>query len=409
MDISIIKHDKCRLCGSKKVVRFLTLDGLPLTDNLLTKKELGTEFIFPLDLYVCEECFLVQTLHDVNVGEYYKDYLYSISFSEFARRFAELLAKRLVEKYGSAVELNVIDIGGGDGLQLEYFKKLGANVFCIEPSEYLSKISRGKGIDTASCLFTFDTVQRIPEKYLPANIVVSSYTFDHVSDPKDFLKAIRKIIDREKGVVVIEVHDFEKIRNRREYCLFQHEHTTYYTTATLQNVLASEHFVLLETEILTNQEKRGNSLLVVAAPEESIWAREAKNKISLNEYCKTSTYEKFGIEIKESLQKFRSYVEKRTNEGVVLAGFGAAGRGILSLAASEVSFPKIRCMFDNNRSIHSYYTPRSHVLIESPEKIEDFGVNEIIVFSYGYFGEIKNSLKGFIENGGKLTSLLEVI
>ena len=53
---------------------------------------------------------------------------------------------------------------------------------------------------------------------------------------------------------------------RRETCLFEHEHSIYLTSDSFARLLDRAGFELLTTELLPAGERRGNSLLVVAAP-----------------------------------------------------------------------------------------------------------------------------------------------
>ncbi len=81
----------------------------------------------------------------------------------------------------------------------------------------------------------------------------------------------------------------------------------------------------------------------------------------------------------------------------------------MSLATSGISNKEFSFLCDINSSIHGYYTPKSHILLVSPRHLLDDWVDEVIVFSFGYMKEITDSLTDYTNNGGKLTSLLEVL
>ena len=66
------------------------------------------------------------------------------------------------------------------------------------------------------------------------DLVLLSYTFDHLQRPREFLKNIDKIIN-ENGLLVVEIHDLDKIFTNLEFCLFEHEHSIYL------NKLSAEH------------------------------------------------------------------------------------------------------------------------------------------------------------------------
>ena len=64
---------------------------------------------------------------------------------------------------------------------------------------------------------------------------------------------------------------------------------------------------------------------------------------------------------------------------------------------------------DKNPGFHGRYTPGSHIPIHSPERLLTDPVDEVIVFSFGYFQEISEELKEFTNRGGKLISLLDIL
>src|SRR6266404_9808056 len=114
-DISIRKN--CRVCGSERLREFLNLSGMPLIDDYLREDTLGSELIWPLSIFLCLDCGLTQTAHDINERNYYDDYQYSPSVSPFAQRFMQRLAEELWQKYQLRPGDSVIEIGSSDGSQ----------------------------------------------------------------------------------------------------------------------------------------------------------------------------------------------------------------------------------------------------------------------------------------------------
>ena len=408
MKCTVVARTTCRLCGSDQLTSFLTLPDMPLTDQLLRKEELGTEFLWPIGVYVCDQCGLAQTLHDLSASSYYHDYQYSASWSPFARRFMQRLALETWQTCRLQPGDTVIDIGCSDGELLFHLKTLGAQVFGFEPSEVLAHAARSRGIPVSSRLFDHSTVQAIPVELLPAQVVVSTYTFDHLPDPLGFLHAVRKILDQERGVLIMEVHDLEKIVERREYCLFAHEHTAYYTMATLGMMLQQAGFVTIDGPLIPEAERRGNSLLVVATPHGSMFAPRQNTPSPTPLPCASDSCLDFGRAVQGSIRRLRLHVEQERRRGRRLAGYGAGGRGVLTLAAiaSPGSFAYI-C--DTNPHLHGYYTPKSHIQIVSPDHVFEDPVKEMIVFSFGYIKEISEMLACYVAKGGQLVSLLDLL
>jgi hypothetical protein len=244
----------------------------------------------------------------------------------------------------------------------------------------------------------------------PAAVLLLTYTFDHLPDPLAFLHAVRGVLDPERGVLLIEVHDLAKIIERRETCLFEHEHSIYLSARTMQKLLASAGFRLLATGLVGESERRGNSLLIAAAMEGS--SRCGTAEILGEDLCRLdnwTTYQVFGDVVRQSNARLLHYVSNRIESGARLAGYGAGGRGVITLAMAGLTSKEIAYVCDQNGSFHGLYAPRSHVQVVPPSRIREDPVDELIVFSYGYLDEIRAELREFTEGGGHITSILDIL
>jgi SAM-dependent methyltransferase len=410
MKYQVTERSACRVCGSDRLVRFLDLPDMPMSDDMPRPEQRGSEFLWPIRVYRCEGCGTTQTLHDVEVRDYYQEYHYSAAFSPLMQRFMKQLAQEVWQRYGFQEGEVAVEVGSGDGAQLACFQALGARVFGFEPSAPLVEASQKRGVPVVQRLFTEDAEADIPPNMLPVQVILLTYTFDHLPDPVRFLASVRKVLDPEQGVLVIEVHDLEKIIRRREFCLFEHEHATYCTAATMQALLRRAGFELINIDLVPEQQRRGNSLLVVAALQGSKLASQAlptlRDKPPLDD---AKSYRAFGEEVHRSIGRFRNWVKASRRAGRRIAGYGAAGRGILTLAA--VADPgDFAYVCDKNTSLHGYSTPKSHVPIVGLSRVfEEPRVDEIVVFSFGYFKEIAADLAEYTAKGGKLVSMLDLL
>jgi len=406
---SVRTRSACRICGSKRVMRYLSLPDMPLTDNLLSEDELGGEFLFPIDVFFCQDCLASQTLHDVTSAGYYDEYEYSVGGSSFVRRFMERLSKEVWERFSLRRGDSVIEVGSGDGAQLSFFKSLGARVLGFEPSHQLCEASRRIGVDVVTALFDAQSTERIPSEMRPARVILLEYTFDHLPEPGAFLRQVRDLLDPNRGVVIIEVHDLERIFDRCEYCLFDHEHTTYMTAATMQRFLAREGLTMLAGHLVPYDLRRGNSLLIAAVPEESVWSRSLGcEDLPADRFRDPETYRHAGKRILATVERMREIIKTKRSGGARLAGYGAGGRGIATLAASADP-GDIEFLCDRNPAIHGKYTPKSHVPICEPQRLFKDITDETIVFSFGYFQEIAEQLRPYTAKGGELISLLDLL
>jgi ubiquinone/menaquinone biosynthesis C-methylase UbiE len=402
------QRSACRLCGSGDMAEFLRLGDAPFTDDFVAPDQHGAEFAAPLSVWICRACWTAQTQHDVEVTEYYRDYNYSVAASPFAQRFMARLAEETMSRYGLGTGATVLEVGSGDGAQLAQFQARGAQVLGFEPSADLCATSRANGVPVSECLFDAQTADRIPAQLRPADAIVLTYTFDHLPEPLPFLEAVRGVLDPERGVLVIEVHDLEQIMRRRETCLFEHEHSVYLTRRSFRRLLERAGFELLTTQLLPDSERRGNSLLIVAGVRGTHHVPEPidDGPAELDEW---KTYADFGNAVAESHEALRHYVHAARANGRRLAGYGAGGRGVMTLAGTGLGARDIAYLCDRSPHAHGLLAPVSHVPICDPGRLAEDPVDEVIVFSYGYLDEIREQLAAELDVVPRLTSVLDLL
>ena len=402
-------NSTCRVCGSSKLFGFLKLDDMPFTDDFIEKEKIGTEFLFPINIFYCMDCDTVQTQHDVAVDEYYEDYQYSVGESSFASAFMKGLAEKLCSTYFEGQEkIKVLEIGSGDGGQLVPFKELGCEVLGYEPSSFLVEVAAKKGIPSIQGLFTEDTANNLPDDFKDVQIIILSYTFDHIPDPIGFLNAAKKILNKTNGILVVENHDLEKIFERQEYCLFEHEHSIYLTKSTTISLAKKNGLEVVEFDVLPEKMRRANSLIFVMTKEGSAFSSKAINEYPLLNYREKAFYLAQADEIKKGIQNFERHISEASKSGKTIAGYGAGGRGIMTLSALE-NAGDIKYLVDKKPKSKGVYSPKSHLPVYGIEHLETERVDEVIVFSFGYMDEIKKDLKKMGYNEDQIISMLDIL
>jgi SAM-dependent methyltransferase len=409
MSINISHRSGCRVCSSKNVKSFLNLPNMPFTDDFVSNENLGQEFCADINIYVCLDCFATQTQHDVDVADYYQNYQYSVGSSRFATTFMSNLATVCIENYFKQVpKPRVLEIGSGDGEQLIFFKKLGCDVLGYEPSSYLVEFAIKKGVPTIQGLFDKDSINKLPNNFQKVDIILLSYTFDHIPEPIELLKAVNKILDDRQGILIIEVHDLEKIFERSEFCLFEHEHSIYLTPSNAQSLLSFEGFSIINLDILPEQSRRANSLLFVATKNDSLLSTFKVDVIKKSDFNRFDFYKNQASLIKERIKNLESFIDTRNRQGRKIAGYGAGGRGVMTLSAIN-NASSLEYLVDKNPKGENIFTPKSYVPVFGINKLNEDPVDDIIVFSFGYMKEIKEDLKIFGYSSEQFYSMIDIL
>lgn len=402
-------NNKCRVCGGSELFNFLQLDNMPFTDDFIEENKKGTEFLYPINIYYCKDCNTVQTQHDVAVDEYYEDYQYSVGESAFATEFMNGIAKEVLSKYfANASNIKVLEIGSGDGGQLVPFKNSGCKVLGYEPSSFLVEVAAQKGVPSVQGLFNEAAIPNLPDDFKDVDIILLSYTFDHIPDPIDFLNAVHKILNKERGILIIENHDLQKIFERKEYCLFEHEHSIYLTKQTAISLAKQNGMEVIDFDVLPENKRRANSLVFVMTKQGSDFSNQAINKFDLPQYKDTNFYTEQASLIYKGINNFETYINNAVLQGKKLAGYGAGGRGVMTLAALN-NANKLEYLVDKKPKKENVFSPKSHLPVYKINHLSTERVDEVIVFSFGYMEEIKADLikLGYREN--QIISMLKIL
>ncbi len=382
---------------------------MPFTDDFISPGQFGQEFRADIDVFVCPECFTAQTQHDVEVGDYYEDYQYSVGESATASRFMRLLAERLeAAYYPEESGRKVLEVGSGDGGQLVAFRETGCRVLGYEPSSVLCETAEAKGIATIQGLFTASSIAQLPADFREVDVVMLSYTFDHLPEPRAFLAACRSIINQTDGLLVVEIHNLEKIIERQEYCLFEHEHSIYLTEKTAQQMCQREGFEIIDFDVVPEADRRANSLIFVATPKGSKLAERSVHPRTPDDYSRLEFYHEVDGEIRRGIGNLERFVDQMTARGKRVAGYGAGGRGVMTLAAMR-NAGSFCYLVDKRPKGRGLVVPKSGIPLAGIDRLKTDPVDEILVFSFGYLPEIRAEVGALGYAPEQFHSLLDVL
>ena len=407
---SVTERNECRVCSSSNVVKFLSFSNVPFFDEVLKCSEEGKEFLFPMDVYFCSDCRSVQSLHDVNIESYYRSYQYVASDSLFVREYMESLARYSSQLFDLRSNDKVIDIGAADGYFLSCFNQLGLKVLGFEAAENLVEIANKSGITVLNSLFTEETIKDIPHEFKNAQLITLLHTFDHLTDPVKFLDAIKQILDPDRGVLLLEVHDLKDIIEKNETALFGHEHATYLHLGSLSRLLMSQGFRIVDYNFIDKNLMRGSSMLIAASLSGSkVSVSKELDPGSLEYLDQLETFLGYNKFVTKAYQKLREFIKNERKNSRKVAGYGGWGRGITFLAMAGLDNSLLEFIADKNTKLHGNITPGSHVEIVSPNRIQIEAVDTVIVFNYAYIHEIRDTHSKFIADGGKILSVIEIM
>ena len=91
-----------------------------------------------------------------------------------------------------------------------------------------------------------------------------------------------------------------------------------------------------------------------------------------------------------------------------IAGYGAGGRGVMTLASMK-NANNFKFLIEKNPKSKNIYAPGSGVPIVNLGHLKENSVDEILVFSYGYMNEIKKDLKNYGYESNQIKSFIDIM
>jgi len=139
----------CRFCGANLRRTFVDLGMSPLCETYPSFADLNRgEIYYPLHVYVCEQCFLVQLEQYESAENIFSDYPYFSSYSDSWLKHCEDYCAEMIARFGLNRQSSVVEVASNDGYLLQYFVRGNVPVLGVEPAANVAKVAVEKGVPT---------------------------------------------------------------------------------------------------------------------------------------------------------------------------------------------------------------------------------------------------------------------
>lgn len=394
----------CRFCGKSLNYIFLSLGSAPLSNAYLKKEDLGKmEPFYPLDVYVCEECFLVQLPEFESPEHIFSDYAYFSSYSDTWLKHAKEYADKITEKYNLNSRSFVIEIASNDGYLLQYFLQKGIPVLGIEPAKNVAEAALKKGIPTDTVFWGEKTAARYAEKEKRADLIIGNNVLAHVPDVNDFVKGL-KILLKPHGIITLEFPHLMRLVDNVQFDTIYHEHFSYFSLLSVERIFEAHELAVFDVEEIPTH---GGSLRIhVRHKNDAVKpVSPAVNLLLQKErdagYAGISFYLTFTAKVhalKWDILKFLSEAKLR---GKIIAGYGAPAKGNTLLNYCGIKTDFIEYTADRNPHKQKCFLPGSHIPVETPEKIRKTKPDYVLILPWNIKEEIMEQLSYIRDWNGK--------
>jgi SAM-dependent methyltransferase len=395
----------CRFCGAPLEHEFIDLVGAPPSNAFLSEEQINEpEVYYPLKLYLCTACFLVQ------IDEYKKSadifdsgYVYFSSYSTTWLDHAKRYVDRMIQTFHYDRTSLVIEIASNDGYLLQYFKERGIPCLGIEPAAGTAAAARAKGIETLVDFFGLRIARELARRGRKADLLVGNNVLAHVPDLNDFVAGL-KIALNPSGVITMEFPHLMQMIEQCQFDTIYHEHYSYLSFTTVRSVFTHHGLEIFDVEELPTH---GGSLRIYAQhagdpgrgmPERVAELLERERSKGLTTAAYYRDFRERACRIKYDLLKF--LIEQKEN-GKCVMGYGAAAKGNTLLNYCGIRKDLLGAVVDASPHKQSKYLPGSHIAVVGEEAIRRCKPDFVLILPWNIKEEIMGQLDYIRAWGGR--------
>ena len=391
---------ECQICRSKKIYEILDLGHSGLCDSLLKKNDLNKhEKSYPLKLFKCRKCHLLQINYVVNNEEvFHLDYPYKSGITKTLKDLLHSTSKYSVDNFKFSKKPLAIDIGSNDGTLLEGFKNHGFKVLGIEPTN-IAKLANKKGIKTIQKFFDYKTAQFIKKKYHKAEVITGTNIFAHINKLDSLMKGVKNLLNPDNGIFVSESHYAVNILDEMQFDSIYHEHLRFYLLKPLIFLLNKYGFNVIDASRIPNY---AGSIRVTATlnkkikPKKSI--KQILNKEKKEGFYSEKKYKQYAKKVIKVRKDLTEMLWKLKLNKKRIVGVGCPGRSVTLLAYCNITDQLIDYIAEQSSSLKlNMFTPSTHIKIIDEKHMIKKQPEYALILSWHYGKNVMKNLrnKGF--------------
>jgi 2-polyprenyl-3-methyl-5-hydroxy-6-metoxy-1,4-benzoquinol methylase len=393
----------CRFCGTPLSHVFVDLGMSPLSNAYLAESQLlDPEPFYPLKVFVCDYCHLVQLPEFEPPEKIFSDYAYfssvSDSWLQHCERYAEAMRNRLSLGPASLV----MEVASNDGYLLQYFRRAGIPVLGVEPAANVAETAVAAGIPTMVRFFGTQTADDLAAQGHQADLLIGNNVLAHVPDINDFVEGLRRALKPE-GVLTLEFPHLARLMQERQFDTIYHEHFSYLSFTVVTRILAEHGLTVFDVEELPTH---GGSLRVFAARTEA--GREVQSAVpdllqreGDQGFTDLQHYLGFDAEVAAVKRDLLSFLIEARRSGASVVGYGAAAKGNTLLNYCGIRTDLLDYVADRSPHKQGKFLPGTHLPVVAPERIRETRPAYVLILPWNLRAEIMDQLAHIREWGGR--------
>ena len=394
----------CRHCAKPLEHVFLDLGFAPPSNAYISPADLNKpERYYPLKLFVCEHCWLVQTEDYTQADELFSDdYAYFSSVSQswlaHAAGYTDMITKRL----GLNKQSHVIEVAANDGYLLKNFVAAGIPCLGVEPTAGTAAAAEKLGIPILREFFGQTLAQRLVAESKQADLILGNNVYAHVPDINDFTVGLKTAL-KSGGTITLEFPHLMRLLEQTQFDTVYHEHFSYLSLYSVSQIFARAGLRVCDVEELPTH---GGSLRVYGChAEDGRVTAEAVSALLTEEGRKgmlsLQTYQSFQLRADRVKDDLLLFLIEQKRAGKRVAGYGAAAKGCTLLNYAGVKADLLPYVCDAAPSKQDKYLPGTHIPIEHPDILRERKPDIVLILPWNIQAEVMQQLADIRKWGGK--------
>jgi SAM-dependent methyltransferase len=394
----------CRFCAAPLSRTFVDLGLSPLCETYPAAGDLARgEMYYPLLVFVCEKCWLVQLEEFETPENIFSDYAYFASFSDSWLRHCEKYCNEMRDRFGLGPSSFVAEVASNDGYLLQYFVRMGIPVLGIEPAANVASAAVEKGVPTLVRFFGTEVARELAAEGKQADLIAGNNVLAQVPDLNDFVEGLKTLLKKD-GVLTLEFPHLLRLIELNEFDTIYHEHFSYFSLLTTIELLKAHGLRLFDVEELKSH---GGSLRIFACREESTAhaVSERVEKVLGDELAaqldRVEGYDVFARQVRETKLKLVEFLLEAAQQGKRVAGYGAPGKSATLLHYCGIGKDLISFTVDRSPYKQGRHLPGTRIPIFHPDRLAEEKPDYVVILPWNLKSEIIHQLDYIRAWGGK--------
>ncbi len=391
----VSKNLTCRFCGEPLELTFADLGAQPLCETYLSADQLKEkEPVYPLHVFFCKSCFLVQLEESITPQEMYKKYAYFSSSSKGWLKHCEAYADMITKKLNLNSKSQVIEVGSNDGYLLQYFAQRNIPVQGIEPAINVAEEAMKKGIPTIVEFFDIETANNLISQNMKGDLVIVNNLIAQVPDVHGFLEGL-KILLKPSGIITFEFHYLKNLIEKNQFDTISHERFSYFSLFVIEKFLSSHGLTVFDVEPVSTH---GGSLRIYVCHSENqqipktSYPDEIKAAEKAEGFQEVDKYLFYCKKVEQTKSNLLNTLAKVKRSGKSMIGYGAHAEAHTLLNYCGIKTDLLDYLADRNPSKQEKFLAGVRLPIYSPDKIKETKPDYIIILPWSIKTELMNQL-----------------